>query len=362
MKKLRFLPFYAMLVIVAMIAATSCTKEGPAGPAGANGTNGVDGKDGEDGIDGQDGTATCIQCHDNTQAMFAKINQWEHSTHATGGNYDRNTEACAPCHTSQGFLERMAAGTMETETAISDPNPVNCYTCHSIHATYTPDDYALTYTDPVDFWHTGGKAVQADWGTGNLCANCHQSRVVSPWPVVGSSDIYTITSYRYGPHHGPQAQLLGGFGGVEIPGTYSYSNSPHTNTSNGCVTCHMAEAAGSESGGHTMGMNYSGCTECHEETTTALTAATVAMMAEVQQWLDTLHYVLEELNIADAEGYLLGDDGVNRASSDNPAKLTADEAAAFFNYKFIEEDKSGGVHNYKYARALLNNSFDAIAK
>ncbi|MEZ5197436.1 MAG: hypothetical protein R2764_13885 [Bacteroidales bacterium] len=72
--------------------------------AGKDGANGADGADGEDGIDGADGTTTCIQCHDNSEVMFARTNQWEHSTHANGGNYERNEGECAICHTSQGFL------------------------------------------------------------------------------------------------------------------------------------------------------------------------------------------------------------------------------------------------------------------
>ncbi|MBN1340461.1 MAG: collagen-like protein [Bacteroidales bacterium] len=360
MKKIKLLPFYAMLLMLAVITAVSCTKEGPAGPAGANGTNGTDG---EDGINGQDGTATCIQCHDNSQVMFAKINQWEHSIHATGGNYERNGTDCAPCHTSQGFLERMANGSMVTEEAIANPNPVNCYTCHDIHKTYTPSDWALLYTGAVDYWHNPTKAITEDFEKGNLCSNCHQSRVVTPWPVVGSTDTYTITSYRYGPHHGPMANLLGGFGGYEISGTYTFSDSPHTTIQDGCVACHMADAFGVELGGHVMNVGYegtlneSGCVSCHPD---GIEDETVAMQEEIHALLDSLGAKLMDMSIMDNTGYLLGDDGVNRASSSNPANLTANEAGIFFNYKFVEEDRSGGVHNYKYARAILTNSLEAL--
>lgn len=358
MKRSKLLYLLGTLVVLAMLSI-SCTKEGPAGPAGANGTNG------EDGIDGQDGTATCIQCHDDSQVMFAKSMQWENSVHAQGGTFARNGTSCAPCHVSQGFLERMASGEQTTSDAILNPNPVNCYTCHNVHATYTPDDWALTYAEPVYFWFLGNNTGPEyyDWNKGNLCANCHQSRIASPFPTVGSSETYTITSYRYGPHHGPQSNLLAGISGYEVAGSMNYTNAMHTNIENGCVTCHMADAPGIDMGGHAMNVgidgsiNDSGCLECHPD---GIDDATEALQEEIHMLLEELHNLLIAQSISDSAGYLLGDDGENRASSSNPANLTATEAGTFFNFKFIEEDRSGGVHNWKYAKALLTNSIEAI--
>ena len=48
-----------------------------------------------------------------------------------------------------------------------------------------------------------------NFGTiGNLCSQCHQGRTLSPKPVPGGAQV-TITSSRYGYHHGPQAQIVG---------------------------------------------------------------------------------------------------------------------------------------------------------
>ena len=51
-----------------------------------------------------------MQCHSNDVTLFAKQVQYEKSTHRLGGNFERATASCAPCHTHQGFLERMATG------------------------------------------------------------------------------------------------------------------------------------------------------------------------------------------------------------------------------------------------------------
>ncbi len=84
MKKVNLFYLLSAILFGAMLVFASCTKEGPAGADGA------DGADGEDGINGDDGTTTCVECHDDSQVMFAKSNQWSASIHATGGNFERN--------------------------------------------------------------------------------------------------------------------------------------------------------------------------------------------------------------------------------------------------------------------------------
>ncbi len=341
---------YLMLVLVFLMAVVaSCSKEGPAGPAGK------DGVDGEDGINGTDGTATCIQCHSDDQVNFAKTNQWAHSTHATGGNYERNEGECAICHTSQGFLGYNVSGTYDYEAAgamISNPNPVNCYTCHQIHSTYEVDDYAFTVTAPAMLRNTGGQTF--DFGFGNLCANCHQGRTVDPWPVPGGDDI-VVTSSRYGVHHGPQANTLSGMG---LEGFGAASNHPHKNITNACVTCHMAEPYGVQSGGHTMFMGYeyhgavelnvNGCVGCHSDEE-SLIANTEELQMEVAELLAELKVLLDATGIT-AEG----------SDSSVPGTYSADVAAACLNYKAITEDRSLGIHNPTYIKKTLQNSIAAL--
>jgi hypothetical protein len=84
--------------------------------------------------------------------ITAKLYQWEHSVHAIGGNNNHNATNCAICHTSQGFVERIAKDTNATLATVLDPLPINCYTCHQIHTTYTEADWAFTQDDPVKIW------------------------------------------------------------------------------------------------------------------------------------------------------------------------------------------------------------------
>lgn len=341
---------YLMLVLVFLMAVVaSCSKEGPAGPAGK------DGVDGEDGIDGTDGTATCIQCHDDSQVKFAITNQWEHSTHATGGNFERNSGECAICHTSQGFLGYNVSGSYDPEAdgaMISNPNPPNCYTCHQIHSTFETSDWAFTVTEPAMLRNTGGQTF--DFGSGNLCANCHQGRTVDPWPTPGGDDI-VVTSSRYGVHHGPQANTLTGLG---LEGFGANNNHPHKNITNACVACHMAEPYGVQSGGHTMYMGYeyhgsvelnlAGCVACHSDEESLL-ENTEELQIEVQGLLDELKALLDAAGIT-AEG----------SDSSIPGTYSADVAAACLNYKAITEDRSLGIHNPTYIKKTLENSIAAL--
>ena len=94
-----------------------------------------------------------------------------------------------------------------------------------------------------------------DRGISNLCANCHHGRTLSP-PISADPDTTTLTSNRWGPHHGTQADILLGSGAYVFSGE-TYRNSPHTNqVTGGCPTCHMQSAYGVQAGGHTFNMTY----------------------------------------------------------------------------------------------------------
>ena len=341
--KLLFVAFFSCLVLVGF---ESCKGDqgvvGPAGPAGPEGPI------------GQDGVENCMDCHNNSQLISEKLFQWEFSVHALGGHYERNTASCAGCHTSQGFLDRLLTGDMNASMEIENPLPQNCYTCHKIHDSYTESDWDNTTRDPVTLW-VGGANV--DLGVANLCINCHQARVPTPaLPAVGETETYTLTNKRYGPHHGSQGMVFTGNGAYEI-GT-GYENSLHTTlVENACITCHMASImGGNEAGGHTFrviseegDLNIAGCVQCHTDTDDLETKYTDTQ-ADITILLDSLGNRLNALG-------LLDDD---LAYAVVPQDFTSLQLGVLWNYQYIKEDKSLGVHNYKFAKTLLENSIEAL--
>jgi len=330
---------------------------GPAGPAGPAGTAGPTGPTGPVGPAGQDANQNCTQCHTDNVDLFAKQVQYEASTHRLGGNFERSTTSCAPCHTHQGFLERMTTGAMTTAENILDPAPINCRTCHQIHTSYTSADYALTTSDPVTLWFND---ETVDFGEGNLCAQCHQPRVLSPMPVMGGADV-TITSPYWGPHYGTQGAVLGGTAGYELAGSVAYPSAVHFHgdvgvNEDGCVTCHMGEAYGQQAGGHTWKMAYeyhghdvpntAGCESCHSSAGDWDDFDYGDVQTDVEALLATLKVKLVAAGIMDE-----GDHAVTGTRS-------ADAAGSLANYLLVSEDRSLGVHNPAYVKALLTNTIE----
>jgi hypothetical protein len=353
------------LPMMVLFLFASCTKEGPQGPAG---TDGIDGVDGTNGTNGEDGTAGCVECHTSNEDMMLKSMQWENSGHASGTSWARGSStSCAECHSSQGF-QQVAKG--ETVTGHTMPLPANCYICHKIHETHTTSDWALRVTDDVTFIQ-GGATYSASNTNANTCIQCHQSRSVDNIDPSSTED-YVITSYRFGPHHGPQGNMIAGAGksgAVEFTSA-TYSNHAHANAD--CVSCHMAEGdlhmgghtntlAMRDDTGHLTDLNIKGCVSCHDGMDeAALIAKTEAAHTSNYALFNQLQDALLALNYIDASGYVVGDDNTNRVGSSNPRTVSHAHAGAIYNYKFIKEDLSMMVHNPKYARALVNEALNAL--
>ncbi|MDT8340708.1 MAG: hypothetical protein RQ751_04280 [Longimicrobiales bacterium] len=367
----RFGTFLTALACVAALAACEgdTGPAGPAGPAGPEGPAGTAGPAGPAGPAGQDANENCTQCHTNDVSLFARQVQYQQSTHRLGGNFERSTTSCAVCHTHQGFIEKLETGNNVTAENVMDPAPINCRTCHQIHTTFTDADFALTTTTPVTFIN-GGAEVDFGAAAGNLCATCHQGRALSPVPVI-DGDPVTITSSRYGIHHGPQAQIASGMGAFEFDGTATIvaAPSPHGDPATNdklCATCHMAQAFGEQAGGHTFNMTYglhgeesenvAGCQTCHSSITgfdgLGDTPGTVlAQLIELEQLL-----VNAGIKVAMSTDYTIHGLNVFAVPGEYPANL----AAAFANWQMFAEDRSLGLHNPPYVKAVLTNTIEAI--
>jgi hypothetical protein len=282
---------------------------------------------------------SCTECHNDTTLIEGKAAAWGESLHGTGEAFVRGTSAsCAGCHSGGGFSAMVAAGGNPGSVEEGDPNPTRqtCRTCHQIHTSYTSDDWALSTTDPVELYAIEGTTF--DGGTGNLCATCHQPRRAFP---AAEDGMITGISSHWGPHHGPQSSMLLGTAGAGAEGSPSAHYSMVENT---CVACHLGEGAS-----HTFEPDVAACQGCHADIESFDFSG---LQSEVQAQLDQLGEALV------AEGVLSesGADG-------HPTVTEAPEnvAIALYNWIYIaHEDKSLGVHNPAYTRALLEASFEAL--
>ncbi len=377
--------FTASIVLLALLAGC----EGPAGPAG---------KDGASlppfNLEGFAPNIQCSTCHstdlDTTYYVAARVYQWEHSMHATGGDIARNGTTCAGCHTTEGFVQRWNAGwTTQVVSEQLNPSPPGCFACHAPHAR---GNFSLRDSTPVTItsFIIGVPDAQFDYGKGNLCVRCHQTRTSSPMSPkpdptkTAATDTLKITSSRWYPHYGVQGQMLKGTGGFEFTDfTYSGSSNHTSNTTimqEGCPKCHMAEQSSGGAGvggGHTMNIAYegeggteafvlAGCKDagCHGTSITSpdipgSSTGGIGAQTLIGMNLDTLQTLLLARGWIDTTG---GSVTVVASSSRPLRAVPASRAGALYNFLFVEHDKSEGVHNTRYALELLRSSIRELRK
>ena len=323
------------VLVAAVFVLSACA--GPVGPTGPAGPAGPVGPKGDTGPVPAAADLTCTQCHNDTNLITSKDAAWHQSLHGSGLIWleDGSKISCAPCHSGSGFAAKVAAGltwdqyAKATDVTVPDPTPQDCRACHVIHTTYTKDDFALRTVAPVAMVVSG---QTFDKGMGNLCVNCHQSRRAITAPAADGTIAVTA---RFGPHHGPQSDMLLGVGGAgAVTGTASphYSTVPDT-----CVTCHMGDAKA-----HTFAPDVAACVSCHPDATNFDMKGAVT---DLGTKIATLKADLTTAGLLDANGGIVA------------GNYPEAQANALWNYLLVAvEDKSQGVHNMPYANALIDAS------
>jgi predicted CXXCH cytochrome family protein len=287
----------------------------------------------------------CGQCHD-APSHHAKNLEWGQSAHATSASEGANIEAlnrdpCAQCHTAQGYVDVTISGG-QLSVPYTDVQPVSCPACHDPHDASNP-----------------GQLRRASLA--EACTGCHKNRVSSR-----------------GLHHSHQGPMLDGtasppytgqvgigtWGGWQLAG-YQYTNSAHTSISDKCVVCHMAavpadslqgklgdhsfKVAYQQDSTHTL-FNTAGCV-CHGAGGAA--AVTQDYVEESQAQVATLLNTLKSLLPLKGSAPYAHTDTSYHA-------WTPIKKAGAYNYYFVLNDGSEGVHNHDYTVALLQSSIDQL--
>jgi len=340
-----------LFAFVVMCIAPSCVKEGPTGPAGTNGTNGTN------GVDGSAGTVTCLACHSGT-SMDQKKAEFAMSEHAVGAvavASEGGNPSCARCHGSQGFIEYATLGAIAG--TITNPSAWECATCHGLHKTFEAGDYALRF-DAKPVPSNISATYMFDFkNNSNLCVNCHQSRTAEP-NIAKPGATFAITT-RIGPHHGPQGNIVAGVGFAEIAGAIAYpaaGSSKHY--AGACTSCHMAPFDGTgKQGGHSLIPSLKACNTCHSATDKNFDHN--GIQTEIAADLVILRDLLVAKGIVKATPSTTDPTIITYSPVANPIAPMV-QAQAAFNYFGLMDDRSEGVHNPPYVRALLLNSIAAL--
>lgn len=395
MKKLKLLSY--LMLVASSLLFFQCThdKEYVVGPAGADGIDGID------GVDGVDFSADCRACHSNEHREPIE-DAYALSGHANGTSWARGTRtSCARCHNNEGFIDYLS-GNFVDDDGFQSANPdgylvsnaINCTGCHTDHRSFDfendGNDYALRTLDPVELIidPTVFIDIRNDsdlLGKSNTCVACHQPRRTGP--TDDGLGTFAVTSTHWGPHYGAQSTMLEGIEGALIPGTMGYPGiaSATHRTGSSCVNCHMGETTDTSDGSHTLWPTENACITCHTNgapsEVTGLAADLITLEGllenvvgwEYQYEVDINGDLIEDINgdpiiVLDINGDpvtlevhgILHDGHPNTGTYGEGATFNITEAKAAWNYLFVNADGSNGVHNPDYAKALINNSIEAL--
>jgi hypothetical protein len=374
----------------------------------------------------------CFNCHsgsnDTSDKILGAAAGYEHSGHFNGPRtlapvgsdhmyvfhgsnaMYANGGGCQTCHTHQGFVDLITTGSSSTVEMASQPG---CFTCHKPHDT---GDFSLRASAAVSL----ADGSSYDFGTGNLCVNCHKSRRTVASYLGDPTDWPGSVSSHAGPHHGPQSDFIMGTNHWAY-GSNSYQDvSIHaSNTVNSCVDCHLFQPDGRLSGslelaGHGMYLTaevhgtpkdvIGTCTGsgCHETSFGIDPSLTGSFLDNGQQaganWdgdatgtenkLDEIKGMRDTLitYFGTGSNFLKKDLITPGTSGDGPlvdaendsidptvqpgewekdwvfasAYMTEVQAQSFWNFKYFMEDRSMGIHNPTFAAQILYDAIDNL--
>jgi hypothetical protein len=326
----------------------------------------------------------CAQCHDEPP-QHIKAAEWNNSLHArvTRTPSGAGREACARCHTGGGFAGYAATlgttNTYTTNNADTTYTAITCSTCHEPHDAANPHQLRT----PSNVLLADGVTVVTNAGLGTICMNCHRSRNGS---VTNSIVAYPLGQQTwaggssFGPHDNPASDMVEGVNGWTY-GQNIPSSAHRFAITNVCVGCHMQTVASTDpaflqAGGHSMNMSYGvvaggvtntvdkvdACVQCHGPITSFDRpvqdyngdGVIEGVQTEVQHILDQLSTMLPNSTYVASGNYVA--DGLVKTSLSVKTNWPAKFLKAAYNWQFVNNDGSQGVHNAPYAVGLLKAS------
>ncbi|UCG33586.1 MAG: hypothetical protein JSU68_02925 [Phycisphaerales bacterium] len=308
----------------------------------------------------------CGECHIET-------GQWLHAGHADEEgeafvHYDwtqPNRASCRRCHSGYGFID-FAAGLPDADQR-GDFRVLDCVVCHATHGSDKPELLRVydevVVPDDVELTGVGASAT---------CLVCHNGR-----RTPGGSSLT--------PHYLLGGVMWLGINGAEYGATLS--SSTHTSAAT-CMDCHMAaspaegQPGAGKVGGHSFNMavhdeddpdygfenvdNACNSAACHGDTG-ALTEFNRLAFGDYDgngtiegiqtEVANLLAIVFTEIENAGA--VFLGSYPYWDLSGVDPAILQT-VRDAIWNYEYVDNDGSLGIHNTGYAVGLLQVTYEAL--
>ena len=301
-------------------------------------------------------SGACSQCHD-APTHHIKSAAWGNSMHAVTTRDPAGNASCVGCHTGTGFTAKMSGAAIKDTTY----HAIDCATCHEPHGLTTPASDSHLIRNMASVKLADGTTIKTA-GEGTLCMQCHQSRQNASTYVDSAAG-----SAHFGPHEGPQADMLAGTNGYTY-GQKIPSSAHQYVVQDTCVNCHMQTVAATDpaflnAGDHTFKTTYApagkpaenlvgACQSCHGKEVTAFDfplfdyngdGTIEGVQTEVQHLLDQLSTMLPPNNSV-------------KTALTIDSSWTKPQLEAGYNWLFVTNDGSRGVHNTAYTVGLLKAS------
>jgi hypothetical protein len=327
----------------------------------------------------------CNQCHDGSRrhSLGTFYDESMHNEVEYGAAAEGGRATCQPCHTGKGMMYYLnhnqdTTGLAATWVASRDAKtPISCQVCHDPHGNDNP--YALRTMGLKGDTLKNGYLIPAQFrsNTGNICMNCHGGRYSVKYKLTNVAPYYGWSD-RFYAHYNIQGDMFFGSGGYESVtlGQAPFSGvMSHGGVEGTCAGCHMQPRKNRLDGGGNMLANHSFsmkdtlfatgvykptdvCAKCHGE---------IESFEDIQAGYDydrngqiegvqtEIHGLLEVLKARlPIDSTTM--EPVNSRKDSLKVKNRPDLIRGIWNYYFVKYDRSYGVHNTKYAVALLYNS------
>ena len=314
----------------------------------------------------------CMQCHDapNNHSIGRF---WSESFHATMplSDAEASRTACFPCHNGPSLAAVQANPAKPDYSKTPFLASISCQSCHDPHSNANEAQLRIAQAQPL----MNGYVIKGG-GMGNLCMTCHRGRYDSKVKVEAQARVFGNRFYN---HYSPQTDMLWGTNAYEF-GTDLSGLTTHGGVENACVTCHMSErrlGTSSYRPNHAMAMVdankkdiVKGCIECHGEIEEFNDIRAMydydgnSIIEGTMTEIDSLMAQLKAVLPLDATGEVVTSNADSMLVK-NHSKWALDNGltllGAMWNYSTVKQDFSHGMHNAKYAVAILKVSLSKLA-
>ena len=302
----------------------------------------------------------CAHCHD-APPRYGHVTAWQTTSMARADQDAQasSDSACAPCHTTWGFLretrqnEQRRAGHSSTQVeAMVDRTPppgvghigIACPACHAVHDVSGQEARPKLLRRPP-LGAMFDDIAEEDRARSGTCLACHAPRGPSRLPQASAAAIW-VGRAGFDPETG--APIAG--------------PAPHRSVAGGCVGCHREGPDGVERGkSHGFRADRRQCTSCHAD---AASAAWADERAQIESDIRKLWNDLVELRVIERTKGASDEPMAQPPHAATAAKGGVDSALgrAAYDLSLLLEDRGFFAHNPPYARLLLEKAKKPIER